>query len=83
MQITVYSKPRCVQCEATVKELNRLEAHFDYIDVTQDEVAYDQLVAEGHKQMPVVKTSTEHTGSTWSGFDIAKIREAVAAQKAA
>jgi len=34
--ITVYTKPACVQCEATLRALDRLGCAYSTIDITAD-----------------------------------------------
>ena len=69
MGITVYSKPACVQCTATTKELDRKGIAYDYVDITQDSDAMDYIMGLGHKQAPVVVVGEEH----WAGFRPDKI----------
>lgn len=69
MSITVYSKPDCVQCAATYRELNKSGIDYDIVDVSEDTDAYNHVVALGYKQIPVVETSEDH----WSGYRPDKI----------
>ncbi|MDY7543029.1 MULTISPECIES: glutaredoxin domain-containing protein [unclassified Cryobacterium] len=62
--VTVYSKPGCVQCAATVRKLTQLGIDFTLIDVTQDPVALEYVTGLGHIQAPVVETP----GASWSGY---------------
>lgn len=62
--VTVYTKPACVQCEATVRALERRGIAFRLVDVTADDAALDHVRELGHQQVPVVETATEH----WSGY---------------
>lgn len=63
-QITVYSKPGCVQCQATMRKLDKRGAAYEVRDVTQDERAYQRVRELGYQQVPVVETGEQH----WSGF---------------
>jgi len=80
--VTVYSKKHCPQCGATYRQLDKYGVGYIVIDVDDEPAAFDALVAEGHRAMPVVKTDL---GQTWAGFrpDLivayAKARELVAA----
>lgn len=69
LMITVYSKPRCVQCDATKRALNAkgLVEAVDYtiIDVMEDAEAHARIVALGYRQVPVVVVGETH----WSGFN--------------
>lgn len=63
-QITVYSKPGCVQCQATMRKLDKRGAAYEVRDVTQDERAYQRVRELGYQQVPVVEAGEQH----WSGF---------------
>lgn len=69
MTVTVYTKPNCVQCDATKRSLTKLGIEFNTIDATQDEKVYNMLVEKGFKAMPVVNADDEW----WSGFNPDKI----------
>lgn len=64
MTITVYTKPQCPQCGATIKALNKAGITFDTVDITTNTDAREYVMALGYLQAPVVVTDTEH----WSGF---------------
>lgn len=63
-RVTVYSKPSCVQCNATYRALNKKGVEYDVVDVSEDEKALAHILALGYQQVPVVETPTEH----WSGY---------------
>lgn len=67
--IIVYSKPSCVQCTATTRELDRKGIAYEYIDLTKDETAMERVRELGHMQAPIVVAGEEH----WSGFRPDKI----------
>jgi len=69
MTITVYTKPACVQCDATKRRLNALGLEYDTIDITQDQAAFDKIVAMGFQSAPVVITDDD----AWAGFNLDKI----------
>jgi glutaredoxin-like protein NrdH len=69
MTVTVYTKPACVQCDATKRTLDKLGISYDAIDVTTNQDAFDMLVEKGFKAMPVVNAGDEW----WSGFNPEKI----------
>lgn len=71
MSITVYTKPRCVQCDATKRALNKSGIAYDLVDLTEDELALEQVKVLGYAQAPVVVTSNDH----WSGFRPDKLKE--------
>ena len=68
--ITVYSKPNCVQCDATYRALNKHGLEYEVIDITQDEEALQTVKALGYQQAPVVFVNGDH----WSGFRPDKIK---------
>lgn len=75
MQITVYTKPGCVQCDFTKRELDRLGLVYEAIDVTQDAKAAETLAINGFLTAPVVKVDlSEDAADIWSGFKPEKIR---------
>ena len=75
MTITVYSKPRCPQCDATYRILNKQGIDYRSIDVTEDIDALEYIKGLGYQQAPVVAAGDSH----WSGFRPDRIKAAVAA----
>lgn len=69
MTVTVYTKPACVQCNATYRALDKKGIGYRTVDVSQDPEALEQLKALGYMQAPVVVTDNDH----WSGFRPDKI----------
>lgn len=75
MAITVYSKPACVQCDATKLALDKKGIAYEVVDLTQDAEALAKVTSLGYMQAPVVVAGEEH----WSGFrpdQIAKLANA-------
>lgn len=64
MSITVFSKPACVQCDATVRALKKNGLDFEVVDMSVDAEALESVKALGYQQAPVVFADGEH----WSGF---------------
>jgi glutaredoxin-like protein NrdH len=64
MTITVYTKPACVQCNATYKALDKQGISYDVVDISLNSEARDYVMALGYLQAPVVVAGGEH----WSGF---------------
>lgn len=62
--VTVYTKPACVQCNATYKALDKQGITYTTVDITDDDQARDYVLALGYLQAPVVVAGDEH----WSGF---------------
>ena len=67
--VIVYSKPSCVQCTATTREMERRGIEFQYVDLTEDAQAMQAVVEMGYRQAPVVVAGDDH----WSGFRPDKI----------
>lgn len=64
MTVTVYTKPACVQCNATSKALDKQGITYEMVDISLDDEARDYVMALGHLQAPVVVAGDDH----WSGF---------------
>jgi glutaredoxin-like protein NrdH len=64
MTITVYTKPACVQCNATYKALDKQGLDYRVVDITEEPEARDYVMSLGYLQAPVVVAGSEH----WSGF---------------
>ncbi|MDO5663173.1 MAG: glutaredoxin-like protein NrdH [Brachybacterium sp.] len=75
MDITVYSKPMCVQCDATKRALNKAGVDYALVDLTEDAEALATVKALGYMQAPVVITGDDH----WAGFRPDKIKALAAA----
>ncbi|GAA5229130.1 glutaredoxin-like protein NrdH [Paeniglutamicibacter antarcticus] len=71
MTVTVYTKPACVQCNATYRALDKKGIVYQSVDISQDPAALERVRALGHMQAPVVITDADH----WSGFRPDKIDE--------
>jgi glutaredoxin-like protein NrdH len=62
--ITVYTKPACVQCNATFRALERQGMGYTAIDISEDQEAREYVLSLGYLQCPVVVAGGDH----WSGF---------------
>lgn len=71
MTVTVYTKPACVQCNATYRALDKKGIAYKTVDMSQDPEALEQVRALGFMQAPVVMTEND----SWSGFRPDKIEE--------
>lgn len=69
MATTVYTKPSCVQCNATYRALDSKGIEYDIVDLSEDPTALETVKELGYLQAPVVVTDDEH----WSGFRPDKI----------
>ncbi|MEY0435635.1 glutaredoxin-like protein NrdH [Providencia huaxiensis] len=63
-EITIYSKPNCVQCNATYQALDRKAIPYQIIDLTEDSQALVLVKKLGYQQVPVVIAGDKH----WAGF---------------
>lgn len=66
---TVYIKPACVQCEQTKKLLDKNGVAYTTVDISQDQEAFDKVVAMGFASAPVVISGDQ----SWAGFQPDKI----------
>jgi glutaredoxin-like protein NrdH len=69
MTVTVYSKPACVQCDATYRALDKHGVAYRTVDLTQDPAALELVRGLGYLQAPVVMAGDDH----WSGYRPDKI----------
>ena len=72
--ITIYTQPRCVQCDSTKRFLDRNGIEYAVVDITEDQDAYAMVKELGFTSAPVVITQTDK----WSGFRIEKLNALVA-----
>ncbi|KAA8819636.1 NrdH-redoxin [Bifidobacterium rousetti] len=78
MTVTVFTKPRCPQCDATKRQLTKLGVPFDTVDLSENPSTLEQLQAAGFRQAPVVITPD----NSWTGYRPDLIRELAKAQAA-
>ena len=78
MTVTVYTKPSCVQCNATYRALDKKGITYQSGDISTDPAALEHVLSLGYQQAPVVITDGDH----WSGFRPDKISELAAAVQA-
>jgi glutaredoxin-like protein NrdH len=64
LSVTVYTKPACVQCNATYRALDKQGVAYRTVDITHDAGARDYILALGHLQAPVLVADNQH----WAGF---------------
>lgn len=70
MSITLYTKPACVQCNATKRQLDKAGLEYDVVDLMEDAEALEAVKALGYQQAPVVMADGDH----WAGFRPDKIK---------
>ena len=68
MAIIVYSKPNCVQCNATYRALDKRGISYDVVDVTEDAAALgcEAEVAQARRIL-ADGTSAERQAATFEG----------------
>lgn len=70
--ITVYTKPQCVQCNATFRALDAAGIEYETVDLTVNADTLEKVKALGYLQAPVVVVND---GEHWSGFRPDKLEE--------
>lgn len=70
MKITVYTKPSCVQCNATKRVLVKAGLAYEEVDLTASAAELAMVKGLGYQQAPVVVAGGDH----WSGFRPDKIK---------
>lgn len=63
--IKVYTQPNCMPCRATMRALDAVDASYEVVDISKDEVAAERLKAAGYTSTPVVEQDGKFL---WSGF---------------
>ena len=76
--IILYTKPACVQCDATKRALDKAGLDYEPIDLTVDADALARMKDLGHLQAPVVVAGDDH----WSGFRPDRIKALAATRTA-
>ena len=71
--VTIYSKPLCVQCDATHRLVKRLGIKATIIDISADTEALEYVKSLGHMAAPVVVAGDQH----WSGYRPDRIKALV------
>lgn len=63
-EITVYTKPGCMQCRAVFRSLDKMGVPYRSVDISADADARDFVAALGYLQVPVVYTGADdhHSG---------------------
>ncbi len=59
VKVTVYSKPACVQCDATYRALDKKGIEYSVVDISTDGDALERVRALGYLQAPVVVAGEE------------------------
>jgi glutaredoxin-like protein NrdH len=75
-QITVYTKPACVQCNAVFRALDKQGISYEKVDISTDRDARDYVMSLGYLQAPVVYAGPDNH---FSGFRPDRIKTLTAA----
>lgn len=68
-KVTVYTKPRCVQCDHTKKRFDKRVIPYDTVDITEDDAAYAFITQGlGYQAAPVVCVGENGAVANWSGY---------------
>ena len=69
MDVTIYSKPNCPQCEATKRKFTKEGVAFREVDVSEDKRAFMRVRDEwGYQRVPVIEVRGEGFDVRWDGF---------------
>lgn len=69
MDVTIYSKPNCPQCEATKRKFTKEGVAFKEVDVSKDRRAFMRVRDEwGYQRVPVIEVRGEGFDVRWDGF---------------
>ena len=73
--ISVYTKPRCMQCEMTKMWLTQNKIPFETVDTEANPGALELLRHYGWQALPVVAIDDElgDKSNAWAGFQIDKL----------
>ena len=69
MQITLWTKPKCAQCEMTKKQLDKRGIIYQEKRLDRSPKAVDRFLELGLMAAPIVETDNKR----WSGFRLDKI----------
>lgn len=73
--LTVYSKPRCMQCEFTKIWLTKNNIEFETVDIEANPGALDLLRHYGWRTLQVVAIDDELSDESkaWAGFQVDRL----------
>jgi glutaredoxin-like protein NrdH len=74
MNIKVYSKNNCIQCEMTKMWLNQNKIKYESVDVFEHPEKLEEIKLNGFQQIPVVALD-EHFENAWSGYNLDRLEE--------
>ena len=73
--LTVYSKPKCMQCEMTKMWLNQNKIEFENVDIEANPGAFELLQHYGYSSLPAVVIDDEfdNPDKAWMGFQVDRL----------
>lgn len=74
--VVVFTKPNCVQCDATQRKLQRAGIDYQAVDLTENPDLINQLREMGFASAPVVK---QPDGQMYSGYNPERIKSIISA----
>lgn len=78
MQVKIWTKSNCVQCEQTKKQFVKLGIKYEEHNLEENLDQLDAFKEQGLMSAPIIESET----GTWSGFRIDKINDLSVAIKA-
>lgn len=73
--LTVYSKPRCMDCMYTKMYLEQNKIEYENVDIEANPGAFELLKHYGFTSLPVVVIDDEFNdpNKTWMGFQVDRL----------
>lgn len=77
--LTVYSKPRCMQCEFTKIWLTKNKIEYENVDIEANPEAFELLKNYGWKSLSVVVIDGKigDPAQTWTGFQVDRLERLI------
>ena len=77
--ISVYTKPRCMQCEMTKMWLTQNKIPFEAVDIEANPGAFELLKHYGYSSLPVVVIDDEfdNPDKAWAGFQVDRLERLI------
>ena len=72
--LTVYSKPKCIQCEMTKIWLDQNKIPYESVDVSEHPEKLEEIKLNGFQQLPVVALD-EYFENAWYGYNLDRLEE--------
>jgi len=76
--ITVYGQPGCQPCRLAMRQLDKEEVPYNYVDLTEHPEKLQQFKEAGVQSTPIIETPTER----FTGLQPERIRDAATEVKA-